>query len=412
MRKLLVLIFVAALCVPGYGSILVYRTSVMDTVFSGNAPTKETLPGYLILNVNLDTQVVSDAQHLTYTIKPTKTQETVNVTVNFNSSGRYIVAEYARGNADAILSGKTYDGNAVGLTGKQVAKSLKGYLLVSSESSFLMGSGTISATLDTKWTKDNLSSDVPTVAGLIAASLTKYTVVSDTTAPTPNPMTWAIAPTVPSDTQITMTATTATDYDTPHVEYYFTNVTDTSHNSGWQTSATFIDSDLTPDTDYTYNVMARDSASPVPNVTAVSTPDVTVTTNKTADTNAPEPNIMTWATVPTAVSDTVITMTATTATDTQGPVQYYFTNKNDPNGHNSGWMTSTIFTDTGLTPDTNYGYTVKARDNALARNVTAESNEANAVTFSDTTCPGPINRGSSSRQTNKYGFGKHLAIQR
>jgi hypothetical protein len=381
MRKLLVLIFVAVLCVPSYGSILVYRTSVIDTVFHGDAPTKKSLPGYLILNVNLDTQVVSDAQHLTYTFKPARTQETVNVTVNFNSSDHYIVAEYARGNTNAILFGKTSDGNAVGLTGKQVAKFLRGYLLVSSESSFFLGSGTISATLEAKWTKDNLSSNVPTVAGLIAESLTKYTVVSDATAPTPSPITWATAPTVLSDTQITMTATTAIDSGTPPVEYYFTNVTDTSHNSGWQTSMTFIDSNLILDTNYTYNVMARDSASPVPNVTAVSTPNVTVTTNKTADTNAPEPNVMTWATVPTAVSDTVITMTATTATDTQGPVQYYFTNKNDPNGHNSPWQSSPTYTDIGLTPDTNYGYTVKARDNALLWNVTAESNEANAVTF-------------------------------
>jgi hypothetical protein len=381
MRKLLLLIFAAALCAPSYGSILVYRTSVTDTIFSGDAPTKKSLPGYLILNVNPDTQVVSEARHLTYTFKPARTQETVNVTVNFNSSGHYIVTEYVRGNTSAILFGKTSDGSAVGLAGKQVAQFMSGYLLVSSDGSFPLGSGAISATLDAKRTKDNLSSDVPTVAGLIAESLTNYTVVSDAAAPIPSPMTWATAPAVLSDTQIIMTATTATDTDSPPVEYYFTNVTDTNHNSGWQTSATFIDSNLSLDTDYTYNVMARDSASPAPNVTAVSTPDVTVTTNKTSDANAPEPNKMTWAAVPAAVSDTAITMTATTATDIQGPVQYYFTNKTDPNGHNSGWTTSTIFTDTGLTPDTNYGYTVKARDSALVPNVTAESDEANAVTF-------------------------------
>jgi len=214
-----------------------------------------------------------------------------------------------------------------------------------------------------------------------------FTYVADTTPPTPNPMMWASAPAAISDTQITMTATTATDATSPPVEYYFTNVTDASHNSGWLSSPTYIDTGLTSDTNYTYTVTARDSAA-VPNLTVASAP-ATARTNKSADTNAPTPNPMTWAYGPNAVSDTQITMTATTATDAQGPVQYYFTNKNDPNHHNSGWQLSTTYTDTGLVPDTNYGYTVKARDNALVPNITVESIQANATTLADTTSPTP-----------------------
>jgi hypothetical protein len=214
-----------------------------------------------------------------------------------------------------------------------------------------------------------------------------FTFVADTTPPVPNPMAWASAPAAISDTQITMTATTATDATSPPVEYFFTNVTDTGHDSGWQTSPTWTDGGLYSNTTYTYNVMARDSAAPVPNVTTASA-DANATTHAVADTTCPDPNPPGWASRPAALSDTQITMTATTETDAQGPVQYYFRNKT-VTGHNSGWQNSPTFTDIGLTPDTNYGYTVKARDNALVRNYTAESAEANAVTGHDVTSPDP-----------------------
>ena len=217
----------------------------------------------------------------------------------------------------------------------------------------------------------------------------EFTVVADTTPPTPNPMTWAAGgePNAISDSAITMTATTATDATSPPVEYFFTNVTDTGHDSGWQTSPTWTDGGLYSNTTYTYNVMARDSAAPVPNVTTASA-DANATTHAVADTTCPDPNPPGWASRPAALSDTQITMTATTETDAQGPVQYYFRNKT-VTGHNSGWQNSPTFTDIGLTPDTNYGYTVKARDNALVRNYTAESAEANAVTGHDVTSPDP-----------------------
>ena len=80
-------------------------------------------------------------------------------------------------------------------------------------------------------------------------------------------------------------------------------------------------------------------------------------------------------------------MTATTETDAQG-VMYYFTNKTTA-GHNSGWQALATYTDTGLTPDVNYGYTVKAEDKALVPNVTAESNQIHAVTGFDITPPDP-----------------------
>jgi hypothetical protein len=185
-----------------------------------------------------------------------------------------------------------------------------------------------------------------------------------------------------------MTAATATDTDSPPVLYYFTNKTITGHDSGWQSDTTYTDSGLSSNTLYTYTVMAEDSKAPVPNVTAPSA-DTNATTHALATTTTPDPNPPGWATLPTAASDTSITMTSTTETGATGTqIQYYFRNKNG-GGHDSGWQASSTYTDIGLVPDTNYGYTVKARDNALVPNYTAESNEANAVTGLDTVPPDP-----------------------
>jgi beta-galactosidase len=82
----------------------------------------------------------------------------------------------------------------------------------------------------------------------------------DTTAPTPNPMTFATNPTAASDTNITMTATTATDDS--GVEYYFHETTGHAggSDSNWQDSTTYTDTGLDPNTTYTYQVKARDKS--------------------------------------------------------------------------------------------------------------------------------------------------------
>jgi hypothetical protein len=99
----------------------------------------------------------------------------------------------------------------------------------------------------------------------------------------------------------------------------------------------------------------------------------------TPDTNAPTPNPMTWASVPTATSSTSIAMTATTATDGSG-VEYFFHNVTDPN-HDSGWQTGTTRTDANLSVNTLYSYQVKARDKSPNHNETAYSTTADAATW-------------------------------
>jgi hypothetical protein len=100
----------------------------------------------------------------------------------------------------------------------------------------------------------------------------------DLTAPQPNPMTFAVLPAPASATSITMTATTATDMRSPPVQYEFDFVSGGSGgtDSGWVASTTYVDSGLSPDTQYTYRVHARDSAS-TPNVNAYSSNATTTT---------------------------------------------------------------------------------------------------------------------------------------
>jgi hypothetical protein len=82
---------------------------------------------------------------------------------------------------------------------------------------------------------------------------------ADTTAPTPNPMTWSTLPAAEGISSIAMTATTASD--TSGVQYYFANTTDPNHDSNWVSSPVWTDTGLVNNTKYTYKVKARDMSS-------------------------------------------------------------------------------------------------------------------------------------------------------
>ena len=77
-------------------------------------------------------------------------------------------------------------------------------------------------------------------------------------APTPNPLTWAVAPHATGSTSISMTARTASDAS--GVQYYFYCLTPGGHSSGWQASSTYVDKGLSPHTTYKYEVKARDDS--------------------------------------------------------------------------------------------------------------------------------------------------------
>ena len=82
----------------------------------------------------------------------------------------------------------------------------------------------------------------------------------DTDPPTPDPMTWATAPYATGAYSIAMLATTATDPS--GVEYWFdeTSGNPGGTDSGWQDSASYEDTGLSPSTQYTYCVTARDKS--------------------------------------------------------------------------------------------------------------------------------------------------------
>jgi len=199
----------------------------------------------------------------------------------------------------------------------------------------------------------------------------------DTTSPSPDPMTWSSVPAATSTTSIAMTATTATDPS--GVEYYFTCTAGGGNDSGWQSSPTYEDTGLQPDTTYTYTVKARDQSANQ-NETAASSAE-SGTTDPPPDTAPPSPDPMTWASVPATTGTTSISMTATTASDPSG-VEYYFTCIAG-GGNDSGWQSSPTYEDTGLHPDTTYTYTVKARDLSPNQNETGVSSAESATTDQD-----------------------------
>ncbi|MHC4575571.1 MAG: Calx-beta domain-containing protein, partial [Planctomycetota bacterium] len=203
----------------------------------------------------------------------------------------------------------------------------------------------------------------------------------DTDPPTPDPATFASPPAAISETEITMTATTGSDASPP-VQYFFACTVGGGHDSGWTTNPVYTDTGLQPITQYTYTVQMQDSLN---NVGTVSAP----ASATTPDNTPPSPDPMTWATLPYSTGTTSIAMVAWTASDISG-VEYYFTCTSG-GGNNSGWQDSTLYEDTGLSPSTQYCYSVQARDKSANQNATASSSAECATTETplDITPPTP-----------------------
>ena len=215
---------------------------------------------------------------------------------------------------------------------------------------------------------DGLVTDPAVVDSLGSATVTATSLFinnGDTTAPSPNPMTFSQVPSAVSDSTITMTATTATD-DLSTVEYYFTCVSGGGNDSGWQTSPAYNDTGLAAGTSASYTVKARDTSS---NNNETQASSAFSASTIAQDTNPPSPNPMTFAS--TDSTPTTITLTATPATD-DSAVEYLFDCVSG-DGADSDWQSSNVYVDTGLTPGTSYGYTVRARDLSSGTNMTAAS---------------------------------------
>jgi len=81
---------------------------------------------------------------------------------------------------------------------------------------------------------------------------------ADVVPPEPDPASFAVAPHGVTRDVIAMEAEVATDPS--GVEYYFANLDDPAHDSGWQDSPLYYDSGLDAETTYTYQVAARDKS--------------------------------------------------------------------------------------------------------------------------------------------------------
>lgn len=127
---------------------------------------------------------------------------------------------------------------------------------------------------------------------------------------------------------------------------------------------------------------------------------IVITYTPGADTTAPSPDPMTFATAPNDASASSVTMIATTATDSSSPVEYLFgffacASNGGTGGTASSWQSSATYTDSGLQPNQCYGYKVEARDSVGNR--TASSSQSEAYTAANV--PGAPTLGSATVST-------------
>ncbi len=213
---------------------------------------------------------------------------------------------------------------------------------------------------------------------------------SDTTSPSPDPMTWEVQPSAANSTSILMVATTATDSQSSPVSYLFDFIDSPTGGTGgsdsnWQSSTSYADSELQPNHQYGYRVKARDSAS-TPNETSYS-PTVYEYTHANPPETASFFNI----------SQTGIQANWTANWNRSG-TEYYC--ENMTKGTNSDWTTNTHWDSTGLTCDTSYSFRVKAKNsNGVETSWTNLGSQSTQACSPDPEISqSPISLSNSSRQ--------------
>ncbi len=196
----------------------------------------------------------------------------------------------------------------------------------------------------------------------------------DQDPPTPDPMTWETPPRATGTSEVTMTATTATDASPP-VEYYFSCLTGGCQSSDWQTDTTFTVTGLAANTFYGWRVMARDG-SLYHNETAFSVAGYDYT-----DIETPSGVIFNLDdTGSTYLKVKVANTLSNLAEDQSGLIIYNTTANTD-----SGWkQDNEWWTSDNLTPNTPYQFQAKAR-NGYGRETPSTTL---AMLFTDAALPG------------------------
>ena len=174
----------------------------------------------------------------------------------------------------------------------------------------------------------------------------------DATAPSPDPMTWAIEPYAASSSEISMWATNASDPSTP-ITYMFDFVDSPTGGSGgydsmWTTSTLHSNYGLDPNQQYGYRVRARDGED---NTTDYSSTLYTYTLANT-------PGYLSESTFSNVTENSIRVSWA--ANGNPAGTEYYCVNQD--NGTNSGWTTALYWDSTGLLCDSSHGFSVRARN--------------------------------------------------
>ena len=192
----------------------------------------------------------------------------------------------------------------------------------------------------------------------ISGSVPPTTVIADTTAPTPNPMSWASAPAAQSVSSITMTATTATD-PSGGVQYQFqclTGVTGCT-TSLWQSGTSYVANNLASSTSYTFQVLAKDALGN----TTVASSSASATTQQAA----------TIPIAPSSLSATAVTGKKINLkwTDVSSNEASFIVQRSTNGGASWAWsatlaQNTTTYSSSGLTAGTTYTYRIGASNSA------------------------------------------------
>jgi len=197
----------------------------------------------------------------------------------------------------------------------------------------------------------------------------------DKLTPSPNPMSFSVAPHALDSCSIAMTATTAACAD--GVQYRFTCTAGGGHSSAWQSGTSYTDTGLAPDTNYTYTVQTRNQTQTI--FTGAASNPATART-LVGDINAP-------------LSPTGLTATAGFATvgldwndNNESDLAGYNVYRSATSGSgysklNSSLLSDSNYNDNNIPLDTTYYYVVTAVD--THSNESGHSNEVFSGLYGD-----------------------------
>ena len=226
-------------------------------------------------------------------------------------------------------------------------------------------------TASTQYTYTVQMRDLLGNTGTVSTALAATTSANDTTAPTPNPATYAVAPVGISTSAITMSATKGTDANAL-IEYNF--VGSNGHSSGWQASPTWTDTGLTANSTATYTVQMRDGRGNTGTASG-SSPTATARDDQAPTTTSVARAV--WQMRPYIKTNGQLWMRARTATDPSG-VQYYF-HCSAGGGPDSSWQDSNEWTSPTTVANGTYTYQIRIRDKSPQSNQTAYIGDINVV---------------------------------